>query len=149
MRKYFLFLLIFTLLGTILYGRDFLYIAETDTVKWHYAERVPERIRYIEKDLAQKLGVKYIPDTQIYLMWTLIAKENDIGIYLYGKVGPHQVISHVFMYNGKKVFYTNINNSLGMRAFIKSNGFSEQKIKEFNEKLELFKKNNKEVHQRW
>ena len=53
------------------------------------------------------------------------------------------------MYNGNTIFFTNIEDSLGMDTFIKSNSFSRLKIKRFNKELELFKIDNAEINQRW
>ena len=121
----------------------------TTTVKWHYTERVPEQIRYIEKDLAANLDVNYIPDVQFYLMWNFIRKDNDVGIYLYREIGPHIPIYHAFMYDGDTVVYTNIEDSLGMKNFLKTNQFSRQKIRKFNKIVKFIKKDNKTINQRW
>jgi len=115
-----------------------------------YTTRVPNQLRYIERDLALNLEIQhYIPDRQFYLMWNLIKKKDDVGIYLYRKIGPHIPITHAFMYNGDTVFYTNIMDSIGMKVFLESNQFSKRKVKKFNKKLELFKKDNETVNQLW
>jgi hypothetical protein len=115
-------------------------------VKWYYAERVPKRIQYIEKELSSNLGILYIPDNQFYVMYTLIAKKNDVGIYAYKKIGTHLSIHHVFMYNGDTVVFTNIEDSLIINTFMKSNSFSKKKI---NRKIKLFNRYNENVNKRW
>ena len=115
----------------------------------YYAKRVPERIRYIEKDLALNLGMHYIPNVQFYVMCNVIKKKKDIGIYLYKEIGHHQRMSYVFMYDGDTIFYTNIKDSLGMKTFIESNSFPTRKIKKCNERLEIIKRENETVNKRW
>lgn len=113
--------------------------------------RVPKQIRYLESDLAVNLGrtTPIYPNTQFYLMWPLITKSNAIGIYLYSRIGPHIRITHAFMYDGNTVFYTDITDSIGMKSFIESNQFSKRKIKKFDKKLELFKKDNESENELW
>ena len=118
-------------------------------MKWWYTKRVPDKIQYIEKDLASNLGVTYIPNKQFYAMYPLITKNNDVGIYLYKKISPHLPTCKVFMYNGDTIFFTNIEDSLGMKTFIDSNRFSKHKIRKFNKDTEVIKKNNETVNQRW
>ena len=51
------------------------------------------------------------------------------------------------MYDGENIYFTNIDDSLGMRTFSDTCGFSKYKIRKFERKVKKIKKKNERVHQ--
>jgi hypothetical protein len=115
---------------------------ESGTMKW-YEEKVPEQLLYIEKKLVKNLqtGSNWSNGGGYYII-TMIAKKNDAGIYSYAERSVHRFWFHTFMFDGDSVYYTNINDSVGMFNFLDSNHFSKREIKKFHRNLNRLKNGN-------
>jgi hypothetical protein len=111
--------------------------------------RVPEKIKYIESQLIDTLN-KY-DNTHLlhitgYRLKPLITNNSYEGIYSYTDFRIHYTWYLTFMYDGKNIYFTNINDSLGMHTFLDTSGFSNFKIRKFEQKINKIKKWNDDVH---
>jgi hypothetical protein len=112
--------------------------------------RVPDKIKYIEPQLVDTLNSTDNTDPlwiNSYRLKPLITNKNQEGIYSYTDFCIHYTWYYTFMYDGENVYFTNIKDSLGMRTFLDTCGFSKFKIKKFERKVKKIKKKNDRVHQ--
>lgn len=114
--------------------------------------RVPEKMKFLEVQLIDTLNKieKRIQSNDLskyYLMLNpMIMNRSSIGIYSYSYFWPHYTWYYTFMYDGKNVYFTNIDDSIGMHNFLDTCGFSKYKIRKFERKIRKIKKRNDEIH---
>jgi hypothetical protein len=132
--------IIFLLLGVLLFG--------SCTPKLN-KYRVPEKIKYIESQLIDTLksydNTHFLNITS-YKLKPLITNKESEGVYSYTDFRIHYTWYLTFIYDGKNVYFTNINDSLGMHTFLDTSGFSNYKIRKFERKIKKIKQWNNDVH---
>jgi hypothetical protein len=118
----------------------------------HNKYRVPEKMKFLEAQLVDTLNKieKRIQSNDLnkyYLMLNpMIMNRSSIGIYSYSYFWPHYTWYLTFMYDGKNVYFTNIDDSFGMHTFLDTCGFSKYKIRKFERIIRKIKKRNDEIH---
>lgn len=111
--------------------------------------RMPEKIKYIESQLVDSLNSKvksHLVTKSSYILNPLIANKVSEGIYSYTEFRIHYTWYLTFMFDGKNVYFTNIDDSLGMHTFLDTCGFSKYEIRKFERKIRKIKKSNDEIH---
>ena len=107
--------------------------------------KLPEDLLFAEqllKDAAYEgldyqFGLPYIPLTK---------GRNNIGIYAFTTSSAHRTYYRVFMYDGHKFHFSNIDEESELLDFLKQNKFSKMKQKLLLKRIKKIKKHNDEVH---
>ncbi|MBP1672301.1 MAG: hypothetical protein H6Q25_116 [Bacteroidetes bacterium] len=111
--------------------------------------RVPEQIKYIESQLIDTLksydNTHFLNITSYKLIPLITNKESE-GVYSYTDFRIHYTWYLTFMYDGKNVYFTNIDDSIGMHTFLDTCGFSKYKIRKFERKIKKIQKRNDEIN---
>lgn len=100
-----------------------------------FAEQLLKDTAY--KGLDYKFGLPYIP---------LVKGKKHIGIYTFTSSSAHRTYYRVFMYDGNKVQFSNIDKETELLNFLKQNKFSKMKQKLLLKRIKKIKKHNIEVH---
>lgn len=111
----------------------------------------PDKIISIEPQLIDYLNkhneIQNVVRKYCLIVNPIITNKNSIGIYSFTYFEPHYTWYYIFMYDGENIYFTNIDDSLGMRTFLDTCGFSKYKIRKFERKVKKIKKKNERVHQ--
>lgn len=100
-----------------------------------FAEQLLKDVVYEGHD--SQFGLSHIP---------LIKNNSNVGIYAFTTSSAHRTYYHIFMFDGNKFYFSNIDQELELMVFLKQNEFSRRKQKLLLERIEKIKKHNEEVY---
>ncbi|HNV96656.1 MAG TPA: hypothetical protein PKG63_09295 [Bacteroidales bacterium] len=100
---------------------------------------------HLKPQLFQKIYNDSLSQYRLAIL-PIVKNKDNTGVYAFTESSAHRTYYNIFMFNGKDIVFSNIEQDVALLKFLENYSFSKCKQKLLIKRIQKIKQHNQEIH---